>query len=190
MNKKVLIATIAGIVITFGLIFWFSTISIKNHRQELKLAVSAQQDVNKACFDNMFKQIAQVAEVAKTKMEVSKEAFKEIYPDLIKGRYDGEKNGALMKWVVESNPQFDLANAANLYDKLETVIKAQREEFFMAQKTLIDKKNAHNLYVTTFPGNIIYNDSDTLAITIITSDKTEEVFKTGKDNDIKIFDKK
>jgi hypothetical protein len=116
----------------------------------------------------------------------SKEAFKEIYPALIEGRYSSDSDGSLMKWIQESNPTFDIASAANLYDELVVVIESNRKEFFIEQQKLIDLKRENDVLLNTFPGTW-FLDSDPIEITIIESEYTKEVFATGEENDIKIY---
>jgi ABC-type Na+ efflux pump permease subunit len=172
------VASLAVILI----IGYFVTSNKEIKQRELVLN---QQKVCEANFDKMYKVIAQVAEVADVKMEESKEAFKEIYPELISGRYEND-NASLMKWIQESNPQFDIANAASLYDKLAIAIESNREQFFVEQKKLQSYKTEHNNILKTFPGSF-YLDRDTIEIVIITSDYTEKIYNSGKEENINIF---
>jgi hypothetical protein len=137
----------------------------------------------------MFKVIAQVSQVADKKMEVSKNAFKEIYPALIEGRYS-KGDGTLMKWITESNPQFDLKSATALYDKLAIAIEANRQEFFIEQEKLIDYNREHRTFLQKWPNYWFVSLSDTIHIQVVTSAKTKDVFKTGEENDIEVFNKK
>jgi hypothetical protein len=188
MKKTVLFITL-GLFLFLGGCTTITWVVKSNKEVKLRNKVLAQQDVCKEFYDNMFKSIAQVAEVADVKMEKSKEAFKEIYPALIEGRYSGEKGGALMKWVTESNPQFDLNAAGSLYDKLANVIEAKRSEFFMEQKKLTSYQQEHKNILQTWPGSWFLAGRDTVPVTIITSAKTKEVYATGEENDIQIFKK-
>jgi hypothetical protein len=96
----------------------------------------------------------------------------------------------LMKWIVESNPQFDLAAAGSLYDKLANVIESNRQEFFVEQQKLIDYNREQHVLVNTWPGYLFLESSDTVAIKIVTSTKTKEVFAKGEENDIELFGEK
>ncbi len=92
-----------------------------------------------------------------------------------------------MSWVQESNPNFDLSGAADMYKQLQRVIEANRQEFFIEQKKLIDLKRNHSSYIKVFPNRIFLSDVKEIEIKIITSDKTEKVFDTGKEDDIDLF---
>lgn len=192
--KKAWILTISiavALVATLLLTFFLMRASYRNENVDMKKRIVAQQQSNEANYDKMFKVITQIAEVADEKMNKSKEAFKEIYPQLMEGRYSNQKDGSLMKWVVESNPQFDLSTAGSLYDKLADAIEANRQEFFIEQEKLIQYNNEQRAFVSNekWPNNWFLNSNDTIHINIITSAKTKEVFKTGEDNDIELFSK-
>jgi len=179
MTSKVTIAIISGIAILLGIIYFSVRVSYKNDEARLRNQVLGQQTSNQANFDKMFKVIAQIAQVA----DQYKEAFKEIYPQLIEGRYSGEKGGALMKWVQESNPTFD----TSLYNKLANAIEAQREEFFIEQQKLIDYQREHKNLIMTWPGSAWFSEKDTIGITIVTSYTAKQAFSTGEENDINLF---
>lgn len=180
MKKGMIIGGVAaGLLVVFAIIYFSMKWSYENKNVRLKNQIVAQQESNKANFDKMFKVIQQIADVA----DEYKEAFKEIYPQLIEGRYNNSKDGALMKWVTESNPNFDIS----LYSKLANAIEANRQEFFIEQQKLIDyNREQHNL-INTVPGSWFLESNDTIAIKIITSAVTKETFATGEENEIDIF---
>ncbi len=188
MSKTVILIAI-GLLVFVGGCTTIVYVTKSNKEIKLRNEVQAQQKACEAIFDNMFKSIAQIAEVADVKMDKSKEAFKEIYPSLIEGRYNGDKGGALMKWITESNPQFDLNAAGSLYDKLANVIEAKRNEFYMEQKKLLSFNNEHKNILQTWPGSWFLSSRDTISINIVTSAKTKEIYSTGEENDISIFKK-
>ncbi len=91
-----------GVAIALVVITVIWAISVSNKEKTIKLTGEAQQTTCEAFFSNMW-------EILKTKAGVAneyREAFKEIYPQLIEGRYS-QGDGTLMKWIQESNPNFD-----------------------------------------------------------------------------------
>lgn len=154
-------------------------IRISNHEITLRQQVKAQQDVYELNYDKMFKVIAQIAQLPKE----AEKTFKNIYPELIKGRYDNDRGGALMSWITENNPQFDFS----LYGRLADAIEGNRQEFFNEGKKLRDIQREHTTYVTTWPATMYIPGRDTIAIQLITSTQTEQVFKTGKEDNIDLF---
>ncbi len=178
MKKSILIGLS---ILTAALIIIMIGVSASNKEITLRSKISAQKQVCEAFYDKLWKIISQKAQVA----EQYKEAFKEIYPKLIEGRYGNENGGTLMKWITESNPQFDIS----LYKDLMQSIEAERSGFFMEQKKLIDLNNEHRIIKQSFPNSIFIGSRPDIEITIISSELTKKVMETGQENDIEIFKK-
>lgn len=160
---------------TVGLMY----VSTTNKEVSIRNQVEAKKIANTASFDTMFKILQQKAGVT----EEYKEAFKEIYPKLIEGR-NQDKN-LLAKFVTESNPQFD----TSLLKDLMVSIEAERKRFYNDQVLLLDYKRAHDDLRMKLPSSLFVGHVPPLEITVVTSDKTEDVFRTGKDNDTNLFKK-
>ena len=163
------------VLVVIGVAMFFS---ISNSEVGLRNQIVAQQDSCKVVFDNTWKIISQKAQVT----DKYKDAFKEIYPALMEGRYGNEKGGALAKFVTESNPQLD----ASVYRDLSSAIEAQRTVFTREQKKLIDLKREHDNLRTKMPSCWIVGSRPEIKIEIITSGKTKETYTTGEENDVKI----
>jgi len=174
-------------VLAIGGFWFFSYVSVNDTEVTIRTKFDAQTDVNKNVYDNMFKKIAQAAQITKGNMESSKEAFKEIYIGMMKERKSGN-NGSLMEWVQENHPQFDMAATSRLYEKLMDIMEASRNEFTNEQNKLADIKRAHTLHCGTFMNKNLFfmADRDTLKAEYVRSTITEQVFETGKDDDIKL----
>ena len=200
---KAVLALVSVLVVLGGILF-FTWIGKNDQEVRMRESVIAQNEVGEANFDKMFKVISQTAQVPKEFMNQSKEAFKEIYQPLIEGRYQdkqGNQQEVLMKWVQESNPQFDMASAAPLYAKIQTVVEVQRNEFFTQQKKLIDMHRQHTVFCSTFLNKNLFfmgdrlipmcegvkEDGDPFCVQIIKSINTDNVYKTGQENDIELF---
>lgn len=179
MTKKMSMLIIGVLCwMTVGIIFVLN-ITFKNQEVELREQVNTQQEIIKLNYDKMFKVIAQVAQVP----EQAKKAFKDIYPDLIEGRYGDSRGGALMSWVQEHNPEFDWS----LYKNVQVAVEANRQEFFIEQKKLEDFRRAHVVLLQKFPGSLFLSGRSQIEIQTVTSTKTEEAFNSGKEDNINIF---
>jgi len=178
MKKSLLVGGIA--VACLVLIPLLMYTSYSNSDVRLRNQVVAQQKKNEAVFDNTWKIIKQQAGVATQ----HKDAFKEIYGDIMHGRYD-DGGGKMMKWVQEHNPEFD----SSLYKKLMTSIEAQRTIFTREQTKLIDLKREHDNLLQMIPSNLFVGSRDPVAIVIVTSSKTEKTFDSGHEDDVDLFDK-
>ncbi len=180
MSKNKIIGLVAAI--SFSMVFiigFFMNMSIENKEIDLRERVVAQQEKCEAYFDKMWKVLKQEAQVT----DQYKNAFKEIYPELIEGRYS-QGDGALMKWIQESNPQFD----ASMYKQLMRSIEVERTGFFNEQATLIDIQREHKAYLQKAPNRwFLSDDLKPVEIQVITSDNTKETYETGEENDIDLY---
>ena len=177
--KKLIIVGVS--VITLVILVAIIGISASNREIELRSKITAQKEACEAYYDKLWKVISQKAQVA----DQYKDAFKEIYPQLIEGRYGNEKGGTLMKWIQESNPNFDIS----LYKDLNASIEAERAGFFMEQKKLIDLNNQHRIVKKTFPASLFIGSRPDIEIIIVSSAATKKVMETGEENDVELFKK-
>lgn len=157
-------------------------VSYSNQEVRLRARAEAQQRANTASFDTCWKVIAQTAQVS----DQYREAFKDIYPALMAGRYGNARGGALMSWVSEANPQFSPA----LYEKVAAAIEAQRLGFKRDQQMLLDIKREHDALRGTFPASVFVGGRAPLAVQIVTSERTEATFAAGREDDVRVFDPK
>ena len=151
------------------------------NNKEIALRAKAEAQVGKieGVHDKMWKVIQQKAQVTTE----YKDAFAEIYPDIISGRYSGEGDGSLMKWVTESNPNFD----TSLYTDLMQSIEILRSEFQRNQETMLDLIREHKTLCTTYPGRWFISNTQEIEYTVISSTKSKVVMETGIDDDVKLF---
>jgi hypothetical protein len=173
---------IAGVVVV-AILFW--AIGLSNTYNKKFVTGKACQQNSEIVFDNTWKKIQQQAGVANE----YKVGFKEIYVAMMDARYSGDSASGketLMKWITESNPTFDVS----LYKTLMNTIEGSRNEFTMEQKKLIDIDRELKSMKVTFPNSLVLGRKDDLEIILVTSSKTEEAYKTGKDDDVDLFPKK
>lgn len=176
---------VSAILFIIGISMYFN---ITNTEMTKRKDVLAQQEVVEAYYDKSFKIIAQQAEIADHNMDKSKEAFKEIYVAMMEERYS-EGEGMMMKWVQESNPQFDLNATSELYKTLMHTVEAQREGFFMENKKLISMNADYEKYCERRPFNALFiGEYEKIEIIVVTSSTTKEVYETGEENEIKLFE--
>jgi hypothetical protein len=87
-----------------------------------------------------------------------------------------------MQWIKEQNPTL----SPKLYEKLQQLIEAGRDEFKNSQTTLIDKKRAYQTELGSFVrGTLLhiagYPKKDLSLYKIITTDYAAGAFKAGKE---------
>jgi hypothetical protein len=181
MKTKTL-ATLIGIgsfiVVVLITVIW--AINVSNSEITKKSSIRAQQTNCESYFDYTWKVINQDAQVA----DKYKDAFKEVYTPLIEGRYS-DGGGSFMKWIQEHNPNF----SPDLYEKVMVAIESCRAGFFVEQQKLIDMDRDYFNWIHTFPNSLIVGNRTPVQIKIIKSLKTDDVYKTGQENDVNVFSK-
>ena len=181
---------IVGLLVigTLGLAWVFGFLSVDKTEEDLRTRFTAQQQVSKNVFDNTYKKIAQIAKVPDRNLKQSRDAFKDIYINMMKER-NSNKNGSLMEWVQENHPQFDMTATTSLYSKLIDVIEASRDDFTREQNKLADFARAHQAHCKPLLNRTLFmmGERDTLVAQYVTSGKANEAFSTGEDNDIELY---
>lgn len=185
MKKQILIGVavfISAIVLITTIWTINKNIDTDNSEIGLRTAITAKVSDQEATFDNMWKILTQKAQVA----DQYKQAFKEIYPALIEGRYS-QGDGSLMKWITESNPTFDVS----LYKDVMNSIEIERNSFLTVQRQLIDLKREHDKLRQVWPSKWFINDDvKEIAIKIISSTHSKQVMESGKDDEVDLFNSK
>lgn len=182
--SSILKGTIIGILVLLGILglsVVMMNISYENSSKRLKNQAEAQRGKIEAVYSNMWSILQEQAGVASE----YKDAFKEIYPKLIEGRYS-KGDGTLMKWIQESNPAFD----ASLYKKVMQSIEIQRTAFLTEQERMLDIIREHSNLVTTFPGSFFIDDQTLISYKVISTARAKQAMQTGLDEEMDLFDRK
>lgn len=179
--KKAIILSTTLVLLVLTIIIVTMNFSTQNQEIDLRTQTVAQNKKCEAYFDKMWKILKQKAGVT----DQYKEAFADIYPKLIEGRYS-QGDGSLMKWVTESNPTFD----ASMYKDLMKSIEIERTGFFNEQSILIDLQREHEAFLQKAPNRwFLASNLKPVEIKIITSSATKETYATGEENDMELFSK-
>ncbi len=182
MNKLIISIVCVVCVCVIGLTLVTMYFSYSNAEIRLRNTIVAKQTDNKNEMDAMWKTISQTASVA----EKDRSSLMEIFNGYAQGRSGVGDNQAIVKWVKEAVPNVD----NSLFKQLMNIIVAQRDGFKMRQKELLDLSREHNNCLTLFPSSIICGGRPPINIVIVTSTRTEDAFKSGKDDDTDLFNKK
>jgi hypothetical protein len=176
----------ASIALGVFMFIWIigGLISTSNQEVDLRNRFKQKMDERTAFYDKMWKTISQKSQVA-IKNDSS---FAKNVDVIMAGRKDAPQ--VFMKWVQESNPNANYESVAALYGDLSRAIEGQRNDFFMEEKMIQGIVLEHDNIMTKFPSGFIltsFMGRTKLVYKPITSDRTDEVIKTGKDNDIGVF---
>lgn len=161
---------LAGILAIWGVGTYNSAASLKNQ-------YDAKVKANEALFDNMWKKISQSAQVT----DAQKDALKEIFTSYAEARTGTGSKGSFASMVTEAIPQVD----TSVYKNLQNIITGARDEWTANQVALVDIAREYNRMLAVFPSNILLGafSFQKLDPKVITSSRTGEAFRTGKDDD-------
>jgi hypothetical protein len=183
-TKSIMKYAILGMVILIFIGLIGSVISISNQEVELRNRFKQKMDERTAFYDKMWKTLSQKSQIA-VKNDSS---FARNVNAIMAGRKDAGQ--LFMKWVQESNPNANYQEVSNLYADLSRAVEGQRDGFFMQEKMIQGIVLEHDNIITRFPSGFILSSfmgRTRLTYKPITSDRTDNVIETGKDNDVKLF---
>jgi hypothetical protein len=179
MGTGVKIAIVAAIVAVFGIVMvGVYGVSVSNKEVRVRNQGKMQQKNLEVVYDETWKVISQIAQVA----DKYADDFKDIYSNIMSERYS-KGDGSLMKWVHERNPDFD----PSLYNKLANAIEGKRAKFAAEQKKMLEIKRVHDDIRLTFPSSLICGGRPEIEVQLVTSAKTQKAFETGEENDVNVF---
>ena len=182
MKNAIKLSVILG-AIALVLIVFLSYISFSNREIDLRNSFKQKVDERTAFYDKMWKTLSQKSQIA-VKNDSS---FYRNVNAIMTARKDAPQ--VFMKWVQESNPNANYDQVAALYKDLSRAVEGERDGFFMQEKVIQDIVLQHSNHLQKFPNSLFnsFAGRTTLAYKPITSDRTDEVNKSGKDNDTKLF---
>jgi hypothetical protein len=171
-----------GAIIILVIAAFGTFVSFSNNEIELRTAFEQKIDERTAFYDKMYKVITQQTQIAVK----NDESFRQNINLIMEGRKDAQ--GLFMKWIQETNPNANYNEVSELYKNLSRSVEAQREGFFTQEKVLQDIVRQHKNHIQKFP-NSFYNmfmGRQPLEYKPIQSSLTEEVMRTGKDDNVKL----
>ena len=187
---SIVLGSLVVLLSIFGLTMWSYVGGFYDTANKTRIASYSKEKEAKQVYDKVWKTITQKAQIN----EKYSEDFKAIFTSINDKRY-GNKNPAMM-WITEQNPTLD----PNIYRELSQSIEANRNEYLATVKEQISIAQEHNTQVSSsgsfIPCMIIKaighpnKVCDTLNVLQVTSNRTEESFKTGVDNNTELFPKK
>ena len=161
------LSILAVIIIIIAMYF-----SYNNKEIALRKESEAQRGKIETVRDCMFQIIREQANVSTE----YRDAFSEIYPKIIEGRY--KEGGQLMKWIQEANPTFD----TSLYQKLSNSIEVQRTAFTSTQNRMLDIINQRATLIEQMPSCWFIKNKSTIEYSPITTSATKAVMASGIDD--------
>ena len=183
--SKTLIAVLGflGVGILAVVVLLAMGISFHNSEVTLRNTINTKQTDNKNEMDAMWKNIAQTAQVA----EKDRESLSAIFKEYASARTGTGDTKPIMNWIKEAVPNVQVNS--DVFKTLMNIIVSQRDGFKFRQKELLDLGREHDNLITKFPGLVFASvlGRKHIELVIVTSTRTENAFKTGKDDDVNLF---
>ena len=166
---------ILGVVLLLLVVMYFH---YNNREIALRKEAEAQQGKIESVYDTMWKTLKQEA----GDTDQYRKTFEEIYPKLIAGRYsqDGKE---LMKFIQESNPEFD----TRLYDKLMQSIEAQRAYFASSQQRMLDIIRERETLLEQMPSCWFISNKSKIEYEVISSTASKDTMVSRREDDVELF---
>ena len=154
------------------------TVNLYNTSKKYQNKYTQKVDEKKGFYDKLWKTYLQKDKIT----NVYKETFIEVTKIIMENRRDGKD--VTWKWIQE-NQNIPYEEFTKFYADLSNFITEQREGYFNIEKECQLIANQNNTLLDTFPNNLYNKILNCQRIKFeygFTSDSTETVFKTKKEN--------
>lgn len=141
-----------------------------------EIALRKESEVQRGKIETVRDQMFQIIREQANVSSEYREAFNEIYPKIIEGRY--REGGGLMKWIQEANPHFD----TSLYQTVSNSIEVQRTSLTSAQNRMLDIINQRATLIESYPSRWFIQNKSVIEYTPISTSATKAVMESGKDD--------
>ena len=181
-NQFLIKLGLIGLGIIFIVVLFSNFVSFSNTEIDLRNTFDQKIEERTSFYDKMYKVIAQKSQIAVK----NDESFRQNINIIMEGRKDAPQ--VFMKWITESNPNANYSEVSALYKDLSRSVEAQREGFFNEEKVIQDVVKQHKNHIQKFPNSFynIFMGRQALVYKPITSTRTDEVMKTGKDDNVSL----
>lgn len=131
-------SALIAVIIVFGILFSIAAVVVGAYISAANYGNRAEVSLDKVWKNNqniLGQYTIKVQEIASVP-EVYKNDLKEVIEAEMSGRYGKNGSAASMQWIKERSQNFD----STMYQKIQQVMEAGRNEFQTAQTRLIDEK--------------------------------------------------
>ena len=165
-----ILAVVAVVVMMF--------VGANNAANGFEQRVKAEFENNKNLLAQYSQKVLEAAQVP----AIMRDDLAKVAREAIQGRYGAEGSKAVFQAIHEQNPTLE----PQLYVKLQTIIEAGRTEFATAQTRLIDTKRSYETALGSIPQGLLMGMAGYPKINLadyktVTTDRTEETFKSGRE---------
>lgn len=182
-NQKGSIALLAlgalvAIMVLIGAVLFISYVNANNTANALEQGIKAQFEQNRNVLAQYGQKVLEAAQVP----DMARDDLVKVAKEAITSRYGEEGSKAMFQMIQEQNPTVDPA----LYQKIQQIVEAGRNEFATSQQVLIDKKRAYETALGNFWQGMFMRMAGFPKIKlddykIVSTDRADNAFKAGKE---------
>lgn len=177
---------VLGGLVAVALVLVGSYVSAYNYGNEAEKSLTALLNDNKQILGQYSNKVVEIAQVP----EMKKNDLVEVTEAAMQGRYGEDGSGAMFQWIQENYPG---AVTDTLYQQLQQVMEAGRNEFQGAQTRLLDHKRTYEtnlgyLWRGTWLSIAGYPKINLDEIKVLTSSYSDQSFDAGKTEAIQLGD--
>jgi hypothetical protein len=185
MNTKTIAFLATGAVLILGILgFILGYYGFSSTANQFENGIVAQYSENQNNFDNGWKSVKEAAQVPTQQAD----QLKGMYLDVAQGL---KSPGQLVLALGQFNPNMDQAT----YRKVQQLIESFHNSFAERQMELVARKQQYQNYLTVSWGGRFYNQLahyphiDMGKYDIVTSQRTDDTFRTKKSDELNVFGK-
>lgn len=173
----IVLCAVGALIASLGILA-ASYVSAANQGNRMEVGIKATYENNKNVLASYSQKVMEAAQVP----SMMRDDLLKLTKAAIEGRYGPEGSKAVFQSIRESNPQLD----SGVYRQLQQIIEGGRTEFQNSQTRLIDQKRVYSEALGTVWGGLWlriagYPKVNLDDYKIVTTDRTENVFKAGKE---------
>ena len=178
----IVVGVLAGLFL-IGISFVGYGVSTYNQGNTFEQSLTAERDNNRNILSNYGKKIAEAAQVP----DMQRDDFIKVVKAQMEGRYGADGSKATLQFLQEQNVALD----STVYKKLQQMIEAGRNEFVTGQTKMISVKQGYLTVLNSVPRGALmkvlgYPHINLADFDIVSDTRTEDAFKTHKEEAIKI----
>jgi hypothetical protein len=172
-----------GVVLGLIVMFGISYAGAYNTANRLETGVKAAWTSNQNVLAQYSNKIAEAAQIP----AMQRDDLKDVVTAALDARYGADGSKAMFQFIKEQNPTID----STVYTQLQRMMEAGRDDFRLAQDKLIDQKRVYetklgSLWTGTMMGVAGFPRVPLDTYNIVINNRTEDAFKTGKEEAIKL----
>lgn len=182
-KSKVGMIVSIGAILSVVAVLGISYVTAFNAGNKAEKQIVATWTDNKNVLSGYTKKLSEAAQVP----ALQRDDLKEVVVAALDARYGDGGSKAMFQFIKEQNPAID----SSVYTQLQRIIEAGRDEFTVSQTTLIDQKRGYETQLGSFwRGTWLdvagYPKVDLARYKIVTDVRTEDSFKSGTEEAIKL----